>query len=223
MARMRRYFLLFILLGCQPAGAQLAWKERNLEFQAAPGETNLVARFEFENTGTSPVTLRSVRSSCGCTAIVQDKRLYEPGEKGEITANFGFGQYVGLQKRSVLVQSDDRTEPAVTLSFRIRIPELLKITPPMVCWLKEDSPEPKTIHLKIGSEAPLHILGVQSSQAALTAQLKTVKKDEEYQIVVTPADMSKSVVAVLRIATDFPAEKPRTFIAYAMIKERPKP
>ncbi len=216
---MARYFIL-ICFFCPCAWAQLAWEKRDLDFHAAPSDTNVVARFVFENAGQYPVVLRSVQSTCGCTAVAQDKKRYEPGEKGEIIANFGFGQRVGLQKRNIIVQTDDRAESKVTLSFRVRIPQLLKITPAFVYWLTGDPPEPKTIQLQVGPDAPLRIRGVHSNSTALPAQLRAVKEGVEYVISVTPADTGKPAIAVLRIETDFPMEKPRVFLADAMCKKR---
>ena len=40
--------------------------------------------FRFTNTGQTPLLLRDVRPSCGCTGAEWEKRPVAPGETGEI-------------------------------------------------------------------------------------------------------------------------------------------
>lgn len=45
----------------------------------------LVRKFTFTNAGAEPLTITDVRSSCGCLVPALAKRVYEPGERGELT------------------------------------------------------------------------------------------------------------------------------------------
>ena len=41
--------------------------------------------FEFENTGKTPLEIKDVHASCGCTGILTDeKKIFQPGEKGKV-------------------------------------------------------------------------------------------------------------------------------------------
>ena len=44
--------------------------------------------FRFTNTGQTPLLLRDVRPSCGCTGAEWEKRPVAPGETGEIKITF---------------------------------------------------------------------------------------------------------------------------------------
>ncbi len=44
--------------------------------------------FEFTNTGKEPLTLKSVKASCGCTTPSWPRTPIAPGEKGKIHARF---------------------------------------------------------------------------------------------------------------------------------------
>jgi hypothetical protein len=46
---------------------------------AGPGQASYTAEFAFENAGDEPVTIESVRTSCGCTAAELEKAVYRPG------------------------------------------------------------------------------------------------------------------------------------------------
>ena len=48
----------------------------------------LPTTFRFTNTGQTPLLLRDVRPSCGCTGAEWEKRPVAPGETGEIKITF---------------------------------------------------------------------------------------------------------------------------------------
>ena len=44
--------------------------------------------FRFVNTGTSPLLIRNIHPSCGCTSVKWEKRPVAPGKSGEIKTMF---------------------------------------------------------------------------------------------------------------------------------------
>ncbi len=45
-------------------------------------------KFEFQNTGSAPLIISSVKASCGCTVTNYSQGSVLPGEKGSITATY---------------------------------------------------------------------------------------------------------------------------------------
>lgn len=212
--------ILCALVATASASAQLSWDNRQLDFHPTMQDTNVLARFTFSNIGNQTVTVTSVKSTCDCTTSQLDKRVYLPGEKGEIIANFTIGKRTGQQQKNILIQTDDQSDPVTQLTMRVFIPELVKITPGFVFWKIGEEKTPKTITLKVTHDSPIKIIGVSSTNERLFPQLKTIKAGEEYVIVVTPGDTDDPAKASLRIECDFPKDKPRVFHAYAYIKSQ---
>lgn len=50
--------------------------------------TSREAVFRFINTGASPLIIRDVQSTCGCTSVKWGKHPVKPGESGEIAIIF---------------------------------------------------------------------------------------------------------------------------------------
>jgi len=50
--------------------------------------TTRKAVFRFINTGASPLIIRDVQPSCGCTSVKWEKQPVKPGESGEISIIF---------------------------------------------------------------------------------------------------------------------------------------
>src|SRR6266478_990433 len=99
--------LLFPLL----AHAELAWKQRVQEFKCSPEQKSIDVHFAFKNTGATPVTIRSLTSSCGCTTARLDKKTYAPGETGEVLATYSFRGQTRALRKIVTVVTEDGVPP----------------------------------------------------------------------------------------------------------------
>ncbi len=57
------------------------------------------------NSGTEPLVITSVRSSCGCTAVEYEKRPIGVGERGDFSFRFDSRGMWGTQLKLVEVES----------------------------------------------------------------------------------------------------------------------
>lgn len=62
--------------------------------------------FTFSNTGSSPLLISSVKSSCGCTVADYPKERVAPGEKGEILTTFNATDKEGPQINEITIYSN---------------------------------------------------------------------------------------------------------------------
>lgn len=211
------YIAFFVLWGSPFASAQLQWKERQLEFSPAPSDTELTAKFEFSNPTDHTITITSIQSSCGCTTTELEKKTYQPGEAGTLDARFVFGDSTGHQKKTIAVQTDDPVESKVLLRLQARIPELLSISPAYVFWKQYETPQPQQVMLEVEGDNVIHVTNVKSRDPNIAIQWEAVQPGKSYRIDITPQVTDRVIQAILEISTDFPADKPRTFHAYAVI------
>ena len=200
-----------------PAASALAWEHRQLECHPAPGNKEARAEFAFTNTSAQSVTIDSVRSSCGCTTVALEKKVYAPGEKGHVTAVFTLGHRRGVQAKGIQVNIHGESEPTI-LTMLTRIPELLQIEPQFIYWTVGEPAAPKTIRLLLPGEAGLQLGKVSSSDPSFSATLATVKEGKEYRLLVKPGAVDKSALAVLTIDTILPNRTHHAFQAYAQVK-----
>src|SRR6267378_2067454 len=113
-------FTLLIFL-CVAARAELKWEQTTIEVHPAVGDKAAVAHFKYENVGKTQVHFKSVKASCGCTATQTQKETVNPGEKGEITATFNFGDRIGQQPpKTVTVQTDEPPPAQSTISLTLK-------------------------------------------------------------------------------------------------------
>ena len=212
--------LSFFLCFCISAFAEVKWDQKELEFKASVQDTNTVARFTFTYTGKKPLTILSLKASCSCTTITSDKDIYQDGESGTITANFAFGKRVGLQEKTVFVETDEsRTSHSVMiLNFKVFIPEPTSFQPSLVYWQQGEKVSTKTITIRMADGIPIHVLKIHSTSNCIQTEMVTVQDGKEYLLHITPVDTSKPSWSTILIETDFPKEEPHSFQVYAQIK-----
>lgn len=211
---LRAFLLLFSLVA--PAVAQLKWEKPWQNFQRSPADGHHETTFAFQNTGTATVTVKSIRSSCGCTTARLEKKTFAPGERGELTAKFTFGDRRGVHRKMITVKTDDGQQQE--LNFVVNIYEPLTITPALVFWKVGQPAEPRAIQLTTEPGTAVRVKSVTSSNPRLSAKLQTVKAGEQYVVSVTPADTAQKEAAQLTVETDYPPDAPRAYTIYARIK-----
>ena len=87
------------------ASAELSWKKPIQSFQCTIDDKNVEVHFAFKNTGQTPVTIKDLHTSCGCTTAKLDKKSYAPGESGEVVATYSFRGQTGAHMKLELFPS----------------------------------------------------------------------------------------------------------------------
>jgi hypothetical protein len=81
--------------------AALVFEKTTLDLNPDMGAATAEAIFKYENKGDTPVHIKAVKPSCGCTTAALAKNDVAPGEKGEIKATFNIGDRSGLQVKTI--------------------------------------------------------------------------------------------------------------------------
>jgi hypothetical protein len=211
-----RRFLLVLLLGLTTtAYADFKWDQPWQEFHGTPKDDHVDATFTFRNIGTETLTIRSVKTSCGCTTAQLEKKIYAPGEAGEIVTRFKFGSRKGTQRKLVTVTNQDGTKKE--LNIVVHFEQGLIPSTSLLYWRAGVSAAAQTMRLRSEPGLTINVTKVSSSNPRFTATLQTVKLGEEYLVSVKPIDSQRDE-AEITIETDYPLEAPRPITVYARIK-----
>jgi hypothetical protein len=198
------------------ARAELRWDDPIQSIHCTPDDREVTARFAFRNAGTGPVTVRSIKTSCGCTTARLEKKMYAPGETGEINVRFVFGGRKGLQRKLITVKTDDTVEPAI-LDLRVLVEENVSVTPALVYWKLGEENAPKTVHVTAQS-TPVSIKGVVSENPEWCAEVETIKPGQDYLVRVRPPATNAKSGSTIRIVTQIAGEQPRSAVVYGRVK-----
>ncbi|MBV9876511.1 MAG: DUF1573 domain-containing protein [Verrucomicrobia bacterium] len=211
--------ILLLLLGLvTPVFAQLKWDQPRQKLSVKPGEKAVTAKYRFTNSSTSPVTIVDVRPSCGCTTATLAKKTYAPGESGEIEAKLNFAGHTGHQEKWIYVTTNVAGTQPMLLTLAVDIPLDITIEPEFVMWSIGEPAIPKTIRIVVPYGFPAKIVSVQTDNPAIQVQLKEARAGKQWEVKVTPTETKELMKAIVLIRTDYPAEKPATYSAYARVQ-----
>jgi hypothetical protein len=109
--------LLFCLGLCSGVFAQdaaIQFKSEEFDFGTIKQGDVVEYSFVFTNTSKEPVSLTSVKPSCGCTVPEWPREALKPGESAKIDVKFNSAGKIGRQLKSVSVfTSADPDRPVV--------------------------------------------------------------------------------------------------------------
>lgn len=184
--------------------AQLTWEQTQIELHPKPGDAEAVAQFKYENKGSKPIQIKSMKSSCGCTVASLKKNDVAPGEKGEVTATFKIGGRTGVQQKTVTVETDETTNPVTSLVLKAVVAQPIDIQPSFVYWETGEAPKPKKINVKVSKGTAVTKVDVTSNNPLFTAKVEKASGEGDFTIIVVPTDTSKIADATLTIKPDYP-------------------
>ncbi len=94
-----------------------------IDLGTIPGSTAKEVEFKFTNEGKSDLTIRHVRSTCGCTAVLQGQVGVgiKPGESGSVKAVFNSGSYKGKVTKAIYVYTNDPKNSEVILMLNATV------------------------------------------------------------------------------------------------------
>lgn len=115
--------VMFIALGtalnAQDKVAKIEFKESIIDYGEIAKGSDGIRVFEFTNTGSIPLVVSNVVSSCGCTIPKKPKNPIQPGETGVIEVKYDTNR-VGPIRKTITVTSNAET-PTVALKIKGKV------------------------------------------------------------------------------------------------------
>lgn len=178
--------------------------------------------FIIRNDGDQPLSVKSVRTSCGCTAAKVSSRVIQPGTSSKIKTTFNSGGFSGKVRKTIAVATDDPKLPVTTLSLSGSVVEEITIDPRQLDFgtLKAGSTKEKTITLasNIKNGVRLSVSSV-SPQFKVTPGKNFLKPGESVTITVsaTPRKGDRMISGYIFIKADLPSKRDMVIPIFASV------
>jgi hypothetical protein len=98
------------------SGPRIVFTEKSHDFGDIQQGDQVNYTFKFTNTGTEPLLLSRVETTCGCTATNWTKDPVAPGHTGEVSATFNSTGKKGMQRKVITIYSN-ATNPKETVAI----------------------------------------------------------------------------------------------------------
>lgn len=86
--------------------ARIQFTEKQHDFGDLTQGDVVTYKFAFQNTGTEPLMILNVQTTCGCTAPEWPKKPIPPGEGGEIVVTFNSAKKMGRVNKIITVYTN---------------------------------------------------------------------------------------------------------------------
>ncbi|MBK5285747.1 MAG: DUF1573 domain-containing protein [Bacteroidia bacterium] len=96
-----------------PTAGEFKFNEEEFNFGTIKQGESVTHEFTFVNSGKDPIIITSAQGSCGCTVPVYPKEPIAKGEKATIKVTFNSAGKMGMQDKTVTIQSNAKTNPKV--------------------------------------------------------------------------------------------------------------
>lgn len=217
--RARHFVLLVGLVLPLWALAALQWETKRLEFKPHAGEKEVVGEFHFQNTGTEPVEIRDIQTSCECTTAELPQRIYAPGESGVIKAVVNLGDGMGTIERTVTLRTEERVTQFVTLALRIEIPELLTYSARTLRWSVGGSTEAQSIDINASAGIRLTSIEVKDiTPRQATARIEAIEAGSKYRLSIQPDQVTAPRTVTVTCIAQFTDGAKHSFQIYALVR-----
>ncbi len=127
----------------------LTWDRTEAQLEMEPEQQIIRAAYTVTNNGDETIRISRVKTSCGCTGSIIDRKILEPGDSTEIIATFNRGKRQGLNRNRLEVFIDSQKEAVATLLMTVRIPKLVEAMPQIVYWTPSGSKSDRQVSLTL--------------------------------------------------------------------------
>lgn len=180
---------------------RLDWKQKTIELSANARQEKVEAVFPFKNGGDKRVTVQSTVASCDCTVPELEKKVFEPGETGELKAVFKIQGRVGRQEKTITVTTAEEPQSPTVLTLRVNIPELVEIKPRLIMWRVGEDLTEKLVELYLATNPAVTVLGVEPNEPTIQTRLETVVPNRQYRLFLKPTSTAAPARNVVRVKT----------------------
>lgn len=191
-----------------------------MDLTVQSGDKQLNGIFRFTNSGKTPVTIKDIHTSCGCTTADLAKRTYAPGESGEITAVYTVGDAKGRQSKIITVNTDDDSAPPVELTFQITIPDTIVYWPRMLLWHVGDRLDEKSVVITPPASRKITHMEVQSMtpEKEASARIETSPDGDSFRLFIRPRSAFKASQVAISFRATFADGGSEILTVYSMVK-----
>jgi hypothetical protein len=185
----------FFLVGYPALAGELYWYQHYQRATAPVGQREIEARFRCFNRGPTPVRIKHIHVTCGCTSAVAMDPVIAPGAEGAISVTADIQSLIGTKDHLITVLTEDGE--ACQLTLCAAVPALGAFDAPALVWKAGGDFEAKTIRFLPSPESGAEFVSIDFSASDLGARITRRGADGELEISVRPIDKTKPLMTHL--------------------------
>jgi len=159
-------------------GPKITIEQTEFDFGNVTEGDKLTHTFEIKNTGTAPLVIDRVRTSCGCTVADLKTKEIAPGASGQIEVTFDTKGRMGPNRKTITVSSNDKQTPNANIEIKANIERLLVFTPMSVRLNVNHGEEQKVETWLMGKQADNAKLAIKTIEGGEGLKIELAEKKD---------------------------------------------
>lgn len=196
---------------------KLVVEEKIIDVGEVPQGVVKDVEFKLRNEGSGLLTVGNVRPTCGCT-VVDYGREIPAGGTGSIRAKLDTAGFKGAISKSILVMTDDLSNPTMTLAIKAVVQPYIEVMPRALVRfyaLQKEKAEQKVVLVGTERSGAFTVTGVEAESDVFEVSYRVLgdgeriegKSDTQYEVTIrlvddAPVGPISSVVKVKTTAAE---------------------
>lgn len=198
----------------EAASPKITFEKAVLDFGEVGPKAQKTGEIKFTNTGGATLKILKVPGCCGVHTSLE-KMEYAPGESGAIKVEWTSGTRPSVFSRPMVVHSNDKNNPAVTLTVRAKIVQRVACEPKRLKLVFDEVNAgcPEIVVRSLNNE-PFSIVGFKSTADCITAEFDPSVEATKFvlQPKVNPEKLQKNLKGRINIDMTHPEGNTATIL-----------
>ena len=217
-------FCLLPFAFCLADAPRIDFTETTFDFGAIYQNEEVTHVFVFRNTGDAALQIEEVKSTCGCTVAMPETRQLPPATESTLRVTFRSGTFRDRVTKHVYVDSNDPSQPRVTLTIQGVVKVEVEVEPRGIYLgqgIKVGETAERTIELTPVEVKSFKITGITADsptvQVGKPQPLPDKRPGYRLTVIFGPLDQPGRVNARITVTTDLPHTKQIVIPVYGKV------
>jgi len=181
----------------------LDWESKTAHIELASGEPRGTGQFVFTNNTASTVKITGTETSCDCTVVQPEKRVFAPGEKGTLPVHYSSKGNTGRRTYVIAVTTDEDEKKKVHyLKLVVDTYPEIAVSPRTVVWENGEERTDKTVTVSIEADSGVKLTGAAADRDIVTVEIQPGEKPGQTVLRLTPRAKDTIGQARIRLSTE---------------------
>ncbi len=197
--------------------AELEVEPQQISLKATYDDKIVKRSYQVKNTGSSPVKIFDLKTSCDCTTATISQEIIPSGMTATVDVEFRIGDRMGIQQKQITFKTNDPNQKTGRMSLRVEIPQAITVTPTFLYWRKGSDIQEKTVMIKVLEGEGVQIVPPEEGKQ-FEHELITTVPGKEFQLKIKPKSLDERITSQFGVIAQYPKDNPKKVLVHTSIK-----
>lgn len=208
----------FVWLLASQSASTLVWESKTAHIELASGEPRSTAQFAFTNNTAKTVSITATESSCECTVVQLEKRVFAPGEKGTLPVYYSSKGNTGRRTYVIAVTTEGNGKEVDYLKLVVDTYPQISVTPRTVVWENGEQRAAKTVTVAIDPGSGVKLISAAPDRDVIAVEILSDETGGRSILRLTPKAKDTVGQARIRLSTEPKIEDSADSLLFVLLR-----